>query len=109
MKSIQILERFKNDESLGDFFLLEKLNIGVGGEHGEPPNEVYMYIDEIGGEPLGIKLTYFFDKPEALKKVIEDLIGYYNLLWADAEPIDPNADVSQIGVVIDNSEESNEK
>ena len=87
------------DENI-DFFPLEKMNIGVGGEEGKKPDTVYMYFDEIGGQPIGAKLAVFWDKPKELRKFIEDLIGYYNLLWSKAEPINSNAEIGSRNVNI---------
>ncbi|MCY3739951.1 MAG: hypothetical protein OXH00_02915 [Candidatus Poribacteria bacterium] len=59
-----------------------------------PPEQVHLVI-KLGGESEADKLDLLlrFQSPEALGFVIEELIAYRKRVWADAEPINPDAEV----------------
>ena len=58
-------------------------------------DEVALLIKEVEGFAIPFPLYASFKAPEALKGFIEELIAFRRAVWADAEPINPDAGIEE--------------
>lgn len=72
-------------------FLIDEIHIlSAGDRDTQIIDEVLLVVKNIQGFEIPFPLFASFKSPEALKTFIEELIAFYNSVWADAAPIDPD-------------------
>lgn len=69
--------------------------VSAADKDAEGADEVLLLIKTVQGFNIPFPLFAPFRTPETLKAFIEELIAFRRAVWADAEPINPDAELSQ--------------
>lgn len=96
-KQTHDIERKPKPEPVPSWMLtIDRIDIVTAGDKDtEIMNEVMLLIKEIQGFDIPFPLFASFKTPETLKGFIEELIAFRHAVWADADPVNPEAKLAE--------------